>query len=98
MAKRGASCIAPRSRAATSRWPSRPEQTRTIGGNMRRQKKFYAWGYADEDLTQDEIRPWEAEIAERYGFNGFALPPPPNPQKTTLRSPPLPLPPPLHSL
>ena len=22
---------------------------------MRRQKKFYAWGYADEDLTPDEI-------------------------------------------
>ena len=37
---------------------------------MRRQKKFYAWGYADEDLTPDEIAPWEAEIAERYGLNG----------------------------
>ena len=34
---------------------------------MRRQKKFYAWGYADEDLTPDEIKPWEAEIAQRYG-------------------------------
>jgi len=31
---------------------------------MRRQKKFYAWGYADEDLTQDEIKPWEAGIAK----------------------------------
>ncbi len=31
---------------------------------MRRQKKFYAWGYADEDLSPDEIKPWEAEIAE----------------------------------
>ena len=28
---------------------------------MRRQKKFYAWGYADEDLGPDEIKPWEAE-------------------------------------
>ena len=35
---------------------------------MRRQKKFYAWGYADEDLTPDEIEPWEAEIAQRYGL------------------------------
>ena len=33
---------------------------------MRRQKKFYAWGYADEDLSADEIKPWEAELAERY--------------------------------
>ncbi len=24
---------------------------------MRRQKKFYAWGYADEDLSADEIAP-----------------------------------------
>ena len=32
---------------------------------MRRQKKFYAWGYADEDLTPDEIKPWEAGIARR---------------------------------
>ncbi len=38
---------------------------------MRRQKKFYAWGYADEDLTPEEIKPWEAEIAQRYGLNGF---------------------------
>jgi len=36
---------------------------------MRRQKKFYAWGYADEDLSPDEIKPWEAEIAQRYGLN-----------------------------
>ena len=27
---------------------------------MRRQKKFYAWGYADEDLTPEEIKPWES--------------------------------------
>ncbi len=44
---------------------------------MRRQKKFYAWGYADEDLTPDEIRPWEAEIAQRYGLSGFDVKPPP---------------------
>ena len=33
---------------------------------MRRQKKFYAWGYADEDLSPEEIKPWEAELAARY--------------------------------
>ena len=44
---------------------------------MRRQKKFYAWGYADEDLTPEEIKPWEAEIAQRYGLNGFDVTPPP---------------------
>ena len=42
---------------------------------MRRQKKFYAWGYADEDLTQDEIRPWEAGIAKRYGLSASRRPP-----------------------
>ena len=47
---------------------------------MRRQKKFYAWGYADEDLTPEEIKPWEAEIAGRYGLNGFDVTPPPRPE------------------
>ena len=54
---------------------------------MRRQKKFYAWGYADEDLTPEEIKPWEAEIAQRYGLNGFDVTPPPKPEEITLRSP-----------
>ena len=54
---------------------------------MRRQKKFYAWGYADEDLTPDEIKPWEAEIAQRYGLNGFDVTPPPKPEEITLRAP-----------
>ena len=36
---------------------------------MRRQKKFYAWGYADEDLSPEEIKPWEAELAARYGVS-----------------------------
>ncbi|HZX85191.1 MAG TPA: FAD-binding oxidoreductase, partial [Reyranella sp.] len=53
---------------------------------MRRQKKFYAWGYADEDLTPEEIKPWEAEIAQRYGLNGFDVTPPPKPEEITLRS------------
>ena len=54
---------------------------------MRRQKKFYAWGYADEDLSPDEIKPWEAEIAQRYGLNGFDVTPPPKPEEITLRAP-----------
>ena len=54
---------------------------------MRRQKKFYAWGYADEDLTPEEIKPWEAEIAQRYGLNGFDVTPPPKPEEITLRKP-----------
>ena len=73
--------------SAAGRWPSRPEQTRTTGGNMRRQKKFYAWGYADEDLSPEEIKPWEAEIAQRYGLNGFDVTPPPKPEEITLRAP-----------
>src|SRR5215831_17759959 len=85
-ARRGASCIAPRSRAATGRQPSRPERPGTIGGSMRRQKKFYAWGYADEDLSADEIKAWEAEIAQRYGLNGFDVTPPPTPDEITLRA------------
>ena len=54
---------------------------------MRRQKKFYAWGYADEDLTPDEIAPWEAETAQRYGLNGFEVTPPPKAEEITLRAP-----------
>ena len=52
---------------------------------MRRQKKFYAWGYADEDLTPEEIRPWEAEIAQRYGLSGFDVKPPPRADEIALR-------------
>jgi len=54
---------------------------------MRRQKKFYAWGYADEDLTADEIGPWEREIAARYGISGFEVTPPPREEEFTLRKP-----------
>ena len=54
---------------------------------MRRQKKFYAWGYADEDLSPDEIKPWEAEIAERYRLPGFDVTPAPKPEEITLRKP-----------
>src|SRR5215467_8567839 len=84
-ARRGASCIARRSRAATGPQPSRPDRPGTIGGSMRRQKKFYAWGYADEDLSADEIKGWEAEIAQRYGLNGFDVTPPPTPAEISLR-------------
>src|SRR5260370_6887376 len=98
MGKGGASGMDTRSKAGRRRWASRAEQTRTMGGNMRRQKKFYAWGYADEDLTQDEIRPWEAEIAERYGLNGFDVTPPPKPEEITLRAPRVAVPPALQSI
>ena len=54
---------------------------------MRRQKKFYAWGYADEDLSSDEIKPWEAELAERYQLPGFDVTPAPKPEEITLRKP-----------
>jgi alkyldihydroxyacetonephosphate synthase len=54
---------------------------------MRRQKKFYAWGYADEDLSPEEVRPWEAEIARRYGINGFDVTPPPRSDEISLRKP-----------
>jgi alkyldihydroxyacetonephosphate synthase len=52
---------------------------------MRRQKKFYAWGYADEDLTPDEIKPWEVGIAKRYGLSGFDVTPPPKAEEIALR-------------
>ena len=54
---------------------------------MRRQKKFYAWGYADEDLSPEEIRPWEEEIAKRYGINSFDVTPPPKADEISLRKP-----------
>ncbi len=54
---------------------------------MRRQKKFYAWGYADEDLSPDEIKPWEQEIAGRYGLKSFDVTPAPKPEEISLRKP-----------
>ena len=54
---------------------------------MRRQKKFYAWGYADEDLSPEEIKPWEAELAARYGVSSFDVTAPPKPEEFTLRKP-----------
>ena len=39
------------------------------------------------DLSPDEIKPWEAEIAQRYGLNGFDITPPPKPEEITLRAP-----------
>ena len=54
---------------------------------MRRQKKFYAWGYADEDLTAEEIKPWETDIAKRYGVSGFDVTPPPKADEIALRPP-----------
>lgn len=51
----------------------------------RRQKKFYAWGYADESLAPAEISAWEAEAAERYGVDGFETTPAPTPDEISLR-------------
>ena len=53
---------------------------------MRRQKKFYAWGYADEDLSAEEIRGWEADVAQRFGLSGFDVTPAPRPEEFTLRA------------
>lgn len=65
---------------------------------MRRQKKFYAWGYADEDLSPEEIKPWEAEIAQRYGVNGFDVTPPPKADEIKLRAPRIDVPAALQSI
>ncbi len=53
---------------------------------MRRQKKFYAWGYADEDLSPEEIRPWEADLAKRYGAGSFDVTPAPTADEIVLRA------------
>ena len=55
---------------------------------MRRQKKFYAWGYADEGLTPEEIKPWESGIARRYGLSGFDVTPPPRDTNLASHEPP----------
>ena len=52
---------------------------------MGRQKKFYAWGYADEELTADEIRSWEGEVAKHYGLSSFDVSPPPQADEIALR-------------
>src|SRR5471030_176064 len=63
------------------------KKNRLRRNDMRRQKKFYAWGYADEDLSPEEIKPWEAEIAERYGVKSFDVAPPPKADEIALRAP-----------
>ena len=40
---------------------------------MRRQKKFYAWGYADEDLSADEIGTMEAHLASEGAGYDYAF-------------------------
>jgi alkyldihydroxyacetonephosphate synthase len=65
---------------------------------MRRQKKFYAWGYADEELTSEEIKAWEAEIAGRYGISGFDVTPPPKAEEIVLRAPRIDVPSALQSM
>ena len=53
---------------------------------MQRQKKFYAWGYADEELTAEEIKPWEAGLARYYGLSSFDPTPPPRADEIVLRA------------
>jgi alkyldihydroxyacetonephosphate synthase len=53
---------------------------------MRRQKKFYAWGYADEDLTSEEIKAWEAGLLRHYGLSGFDVTPRPRAEEIALRA------------
>src|ERR1700751_2014469 len=67
-------------------------------GTMRRQKKFYAWGYADEDLTPEEITPWETDIARSYGLYGFDILPPPKADEIALCAPRLTVPAALQSI
>src|SRR6478752_4226711 len=52
---------------------------------MARQKKFYAWGYADEELTPDEIKSWEGEIAQHYDLSAFDVSPAPPADEIALR-------------
>jgi alkyldihydroxyacetonephosphate synthase len=54
---------------------------------MGRQKKFYAWGYADEELSADEIESWEGDVAQHYGLSGFDVSPPPQADEIALRTP-----------
>jgi alkyldihydroxyacetonephosphate synthase len=52
---------------------------------MRRQKKFYAWGYADEGASDAEINAMEAQLAQRYNISGFDVTPAPKPEEVVLR-------------
>src|SRR5688572_19091939 len=54
---------------------------------MRRQKKFYAWGYADEDLTAEEIAACDAPIARHYRLSRFDVTPPPRADEIVMRIP-----------
>ena len=54
---------------------------------MGRQKKFYAWGYADEELSADEIESWEGDVAQHYHLSGFDVSPPPQADEIALRTP-----------
>jgi alkyldihydroxyacetonephosphate synthase len=65
---------------------------------MRRQKKFYAWGYADEGLTAEETKPWEVDTARRYGVSAFDVSAPPKADEIPLRAPRVDVPAALQSL
>jgi alkyldihydroxyacetonephosphate synthase len=65
---------------------------------MRRQKKFYAWGYADEGLTEEEISHWEVDIARRYGLSAFDVSAPPEADEITVRAPRITVPATLQSI
>ena len=76
--RRGASCIAPRSRAAASRSLSPPEEAHETSEEVLR------LGLCRRGPVADEIKPWEAEIAERYRLPGFDVTPPPKAEEITL--------------
>lgn len=52
-----------------------------------RARKFYAWGWADDGATAEEIARMERSVAARFGLAGFDVTPAPAPSEIALRKP-----------
>ena len=50
-----------------------------------RQRRFYAWGYTDEDVAADDVARVAAMFAKRFGVSGFEATPPPKVEEFNVR-------------
>lgn len=57
-----------------------------------KQRSFYAWGWADERATNEEIQQLERGLAARFGIDSFDVTPPPKAEEISIRKPRLEIP------
>ena len=52
-----------------------------------KQRSFYAWGWADESATKEEVDNLERGLANRFGIKQFEITPAPRPEEISIRKP-----------